>query len=122
MFGLMVDAYTQYDQSADLPARSSSEPSQVCWEKYAAHYDVEARFCPMVEGLWVMQPEALKDLVDKNTVGVAAILGSTYTGHYEDVQVCGAWSASPQEMLKHCVCLSHHGLVDNCRMWVILGR
>jgi len=33
-----------------------------------------------------MKPENAMELVDENTIGVCAILGSTYTGHYEDVK------------------------------------
>lgn len=32
-----------------------------------------------------LNPEKAAELVDENTVGVVCILGSTYTGAYEDV-------------------------------------
>ena len=32
-----------------------------------------------------MQPEKLAAAVDENTIGVAAVLGTTYTGAFEDV-------------------------------------
>lgn len=32
-----------------------------------------------------MQPEKLAAAVDENTIGVAAVLGTTYTGDFEDV-------------------------------------
>jgi glutamate decarboxylase len=35
--------------------------------------------------LLCMQPEKLAAAVDENTIGVAAVLGTTYTGAFEDV-------------------------------------
>ncbi|MCH2186993.1 glutamate decarboxylase [Myxococcota bacterium] len=59
---------------------------QVCWEKFARYFDVELRCVPVTHERYVLGvPEAL-ELVDENTIGVAAILGSTYTGEYEPVK------------------------------------
>lgn len=59
---------------------------QVCWEKFARYFDVELRCVPVTHERYVLGvPEALK-LVDENTIAVAAILGSTYTGEYEPVK------------------------------------
>ena len=33
-----------------------------------------------------MDPQEAAKLVDENTIGCVAILGSTYTGHYEDAK------------------------------------
>lgn len=33
-----------------------------------------------------MQPEKLAAAVDENTIGVGAVLGTTYTGAFEDVE------------------------------------
>lgn len=38
------------------------------------------------EGYYVMDPEKAVDMVDENTICVAAILGSTLTGEFEDVK------------------------------------
>jgi glutamate decarboxylase len=56
---------------------------QVCWEKFANYWDVEARLVP-VEGdrLHLDGEEAVKHC-DENTIGVIAVLGSTYDGSYE---------------------------------------
>jgi len=35
---------------------------------------------------YVLDPKKAVDLVNENTIGICAILGSTYTGHYEDVK------------------------------------
>lgn len=37
------------------------------------------------EGYYVMDPEKAVEMVDENTICVAAILGSTLTGEFEDV-------------------------------------
>ncbi len=59
---------------------------QVVWEKFCRYWDVEARYAPVEEGrLQLNADEALK-LVDENTIGVVAILGSTYDGSYEPVK------------------------------------
>ena len=64
---------------------------QVCWEKFAAYWDVEMRLVPM-EGdrLHLGAAEAVA-LCDENTIGVVAILGSTFDGSYEPVaEICAA--------------------------------
>nr|WP_310650890.1 glutamate decarboxylase [Cellulomonas sp. P24] len=64
---------------------------QVCWEKFAAYWDVEMRLVPM-EGdrLHLGAAEAVA-LCDEHTIGVVAILGSTFDGSYEPVaEICAA--------------------------------
>lgn len=39
------------------------------------------------EGYYVMNPEKAVELVDENTICVAAILGSTLNGEFEDVKL-----------------------------------
>ncbi len=58
---------------------------QVCWEKFCRYWDVEARLVP-VEGdrLHLGAAEAVAQC-DENTIGVVAILGSTFDGSYEPV-------------------------------------
>lgn len=59
-------------------------------EKFARYFEVEARIVPVsAESCYVMDHTKLLDYVDENTIGVYCILGSTYTGHFEDVEkVC----------------------------------
>ena len=58
---------------------------QVCWEKFCRYWEVEPRLVP-VEGdrLHLGAAEAVA-ACDENTIGVVAILGSTYDGSYEPV-------------------------------------
>ncbi|KAF2669119.1 glutamate decarboxylase [Microthyrium microscopicum] len=61
--------------------------AQVALEKFARYFDVEARILPVSEkSRWVLDPETVRENVDENTIGVFVILGSTYTGVYEDVE------------------------------------
>lgn len=57
-----------------------------CIEKFARYFDVEARIVPVKkECNYVMDPNDCIDFCDENTIGVYSILGSTYTGHFENV-------------------------------------
>jgi glutamate decarboxylase len=59
---------------------------QVCWEKFCRYFEVEERFVHLEEGQYTLTPEKVLDLVDENTIGVAAILGSTYNGEFDDIK------------------------------------
>ena len=59
---------------------------QVCWEKAARYFEVEERYVYCTEDRYVIDPEEAVNLVDENTIGICAIVGTTYTGEYEDVK------------------------------------
>jgi len=60
---------------------------QVCWEKFAVYWDIELRHAPMKkEHGYRVDMQDLVDLCDENTIGVLGILGTTYTGEYQDIQ------------------------------------
>ena len=59
---------------------------QVCWEKAARYFEVEERYVFCTEDRYVIDPEEAVKLVDENTIGICAIIGTTYTGEYEDVK------------------------------------
>jgi glutamate decarboxylase len=59
---------------------------QVCWEKAARYFDVEEKYVYCTETRYVIDPEEAVNLVDENTIGICAILGTTYTGQYEDIK------------------------------------
>ncbi|MBY8878908.1 glutamate decarboxylase [Actinacidiphila acidipaludis] len=64
---------------------------QVCWEKFCTFWEVEARLAPMRGDRLHLDAEAAMELVDENTIGVVAVLGSTFDGSYEPVQeICAA--------------------------------
>ncbi|MFJ9567272.1 glutamate decarboxylase [Streptomyces fuscichromogenes] len=67
---------------------------QVCWEKFCNFWEVEPRFVPMEGERYHLDPQAAADLCDENTIGVVAILGSTFDGSYEPVaDLCAALDA-----------------------------
>ncbi len=64
---------------------------QVVWEKFCRYFDVEPRYLPMEEGRYVITPQQVLDNVDEDTIGVVAILGTTFTGELEPVaDICAA--------------------------------
>ncbi len=59
---------------------------QVVWEKFCRYWEVEPRYIPMSEGTYVIQPEEVIQRIDENTIGVIAILGTTFTGEFEPIE------------------------------------
>jgi glutamate decarboxylase len=59
---------------------------QVCWEKAARYFDIEEKYVYCTEERHVLDPEEAVKLIDENTIGIATILGTTYTGEYEDMK------------------------------------
>ena len=55
------------------------------WEKFCRYFDVEPRIVPLQEHKFTIGPEDVEPHVDENTIGVAAVLGTTFTGHRDDV-------------------------------------
>jgi glutamate decarboxylase len=76
---------------ADKPNLVMGINVQVCWEKFANYWDVEMRLVPMEGDRFHLSAEEAVKLCDENTIGVVAILGSTFDGSYEPVEeVCAA--------------------------------
>ncbi len=64
---------------------------QVVWEKFCRYFEVEPRYIPMTEDSYVISPEQVLEYVDEDTIGVVAILGTTYTGELEPIaEICAA--------------------------------
>jgi len=59
---------------------------QVCWEKAARYFDIEEKYVYCTDDRYVIDPEEAVNLVDENTIGICVILGTTYTGEYEDAK------------------------------------
>ena len=79
------------NKPADRPNLVTGTNVQVCWEKFCRYWDVEPRLVPM-EGdrLHLGAAEAVA-MCDENTIGVVAVLGSTFDGSYEPVkEICSA--------------------------------
>jgi glutamate decarboxylase len=57
----------------------------VVWEKFCRYFDVEPRIIPLQPDKYVIGPEDVEPHLDENTIGVAAVLGTTFTGHSDDI-------------------------------------
>ncbi|KAL9084639.1 MAG: hypothetical protein Q9159_005120 [Coniocarpon cinnabarinum] len=70
----------------DKPNIVMNAAVQVCWEKAARYFDIEEKYVYCTPDRYVIDPKEAVDLVDENTIGICAIIGTTYTGEYEDVK------------------------------------
>ncbi len=59
---------------------------QVCWEKFCRYWEVEPRQVPMEGDTYHLTAERAVAHCDENTIGVVAILGSTFDGSYEPIR------------------------------------
>jgi glutamate decarboxylase len=57
----------------------------VVWEKFCRYFDVEPRIVPLEKDKYTIGPEDVEPHLDANTIGVAAVLGTTFTGHMDDI-------------------------------------
>ncbi|KAI9660568.1 MAG: hypothetical protein M1821_009920 [Bathelium mastoideum] len=70
----------------DKPNIVMNSAVQVCWEKAARYFEVEEKYVYCTTDRFVIDPEEAVSLVDENTIGICSILGTTYTGEYEDTK------------------------------------
>jgi glutamate decarboxylase len=70
---------------ADKPNLVMGSNVQVCWEKFCRYWEVEPRMVPVGPDHTHLTAEGAVAACDENTIGVVAILGSTYDGAYEPV-------------------------------------
>jgi glutamate decarboxylase len=57
----------------------------VVWEKFCRYFDVEPRIVPLKPDKYTIGPNDVAPQIDENTIGVVAVLGTTFTGHKDDV-------------------------------------
>ncbi len=57
----------------------------VVWEKLCRYFDIEPRIIPLRPERFTIGPDDVEPLVDEHTVGVVAVLGTTFTGERDDV-------------------------------------
>ncbi|KFZ15613.1 hypothetical protein V502_05507 [Pseudogymnoascus sp. VKM F-4520 (FW-2644)] len=70
----------------DKPNMIMSSAVQVVWEKAMRYFEVEEKYVYCTKDRYVLDPKETVDLVDENTIGICVILGTTYTGQYEDAK------------------------------------
>jgi glutamate decarboxylase len=80
----------QAGKPADRPNLVMGANVQVCWEKFCRYWEVEPRLVPMEGDTYHLTAERAVAHCDENTIGVVAILGSTFDGSYEPVQEIAA--------------------------------
>jgi glutamate decarboxylase len=82
----------KWKERQEAAGRSVEKPNlvfggdvHVVWEKFCRYFDVEPRIVRLREDKYVIGPEDVEPHVDENTIGVAAVLGTTFTGHADDI-------------------------------------
>lgn len=73
-------------KSTENPNIVMSSAVQVCWEKATRYFEIDEKLVYCTNDRFVIDPKEVVDLVDENTIGICCILGTTYTGEYEDVK------------------------------------
>jgi len=72
-------------KSVDRPNLVFGGDVHVVWEKFCRYFDVEPRIVPLQEHRYTIGPDDVEPHVDENTIGVAAVLGTTFTGQSDDI-------------------------------------
>ena len=72
-------------KATDRPNLVFGGDVHVVWEKFCRYFDVEPRIVPLKPNKYTIGPEDVEPHVDENTIGVAAVLGTTFTGHADDI-------------------------------------
>ncbi|MGH2892477.1 MAG: glutamate decarboxylase [Solirubrobacteraceae bacterium] len=73
-------------KATDKPNLVMGANVQVCWEKFCRYWEVEPRLVPMEGETFHLTADRALAHCDENTIGVVAILGSTFDGSYESVK------------------------------------
>ncbi len=83
----------RWRQRREAAGQDGSKPNlvlgsnvQVVWEKFCRYWDVEPRYVPVEKDHYVITPEGAVAAIDENTIGVVAIMGTTFTGEYEPIK------------------------------------
>lgn len=90
-------AMLAHKRSWQLRRRAAGEPAgepnmvmgadvHTVWEKFASYFEVEPRIVPMQEGRYTIAAEQVEPLLDENTIAVAGLLGTTFTGQMDDLR------------------------------------
>jgi glutamate decarboxylase len=73
-------------KSIDKPNLIMGANVQICWKKFCRYWEIEPRYVPCEKNRFHLDPKEAAKLCDENTIGVVAIMGSTYDGSYEPVE------------------------------------
>jgi glutamate decarboxylase len=78
-------ARTAAGKPFDRPNLVYGADVHVVWDKFCRYFDVEPRRVPLVRGRYTVGPDDLAPQIDENTIGVVAVVGTTFTGDCDDV-------------------------------------
>lgn len=82
-------SWQRHREAAGLPTERPNliigADVHTCWEKFARYFEVEARLIPLEEGRYTIGAQQVEPLLDENTIGVAGLLGTTFTGQMDDL-------------------------------------
>jgi glutamate decarboxylase len=70
---------------AERPNMVMGADVHTCWEKFARYFEVEARTIPMQADRYTIGAEQVEPMLDENTIAVAGLLGTTFTGQMDDL-------------------------------------
>lgn len=73
-------------KSTENPNILMASCAQVALEKFARYFDVENRLIGVSDKDFLIDINKIKENLDENTIGIYVIVGSTYTGGFEDVE------------------------------------
>ena len=92
-------------KSVDRPNLVFGGDVHVVWEKFCRYFDVEPRIVPLKPDKYTIGAEDVEPHIDENTIGVAAVLGTTFTGHADDI-------AGINDHLRHAQARARPGRAD----------
>lgn len=72
--------------STDKPNILMASCAQVALEKFARYFDVENRLIGVSDKDFLIDVDKIRENLDENTIGIYVIVGSTYTGGFENVE------------------------------------
>jgi Pyridoxal-dependent decarboxylase conserved domain len=75
----------QAGKSTDRPNLVFGGDVHVVGEKFCRYFDVEPRVIPLRRDKYTIGPEDVEPHVDEKTIGVGAVLGTTFPGHADDI-------------------------------------
>src|ERR1019366_7977044 len=68
-------------KATDRPNLVFGGDVHVVWEKFCRYFDVEPRIVPLAPEKYTIGAEDVEPHIAENTIGVAAVLGTTFTRH-----------------------------------------
>jgi glutamate decarboxylase len=72
-------------EPTDHPNMVLGADVHTCWEKFARYFEVQPRVIPMEEDRYTISGALVEPLLDERTIGVAGLLGTTFTGQSDDL-------------------------------------